>query len=162
MLSSGPTELRACMDNNRTLKLKHGIQTCHVMSLPVTTYPFPWGRGMLLLEPIPALSQGEGRVLPGQVASSSQGPYWWAMWGSVSCSRTLQHAAQPCPEPGFEPATFRCSTCWATAALTVAINWNLTAIGPTRNSDVIHLIINNSYDFTSWVRNVYLCTEAHN
>ena len=27
------------------------------------------------------------------------------MWGSVS--RTLQHAAQPCPELGFEPATFR-------------------------------------------------------
>ena len=43
------------------------------MSLSVTAYPFPWGRGMLLLEPIPALSQGEGRVLPGQVASSSQG-----------------------------------------------------------------------------------------
>ena len=80
---------------------------CHVMSISVTAYPFPWGRGMLLLEPIPALSQGEGRVLPGQVASSSQGPYWWAMWGSVSCSRTLQHAAQPCPEPGFEPATFQ-------------------------------------------------------
>ena len=36
------------------------------MSLSVTAYPFPWGRGMLLLEPIPALSQGEGRVLPGQ------------------------------------------------------------------------------------------------
>ena len=46
-----------------------------VMSLSVTAHPFPWGRGMLLLEPIPALSQGEGRVLPGQVASSSQGPY---------------------------------------------------------------------------------------
>ena len=29
------------------------------------------------------------------------------MWGSVSRSRTLRHAAQPCPEPGFEPATFR-------------------------------------------------------
>ena len=63
--------------------------------------------GVLLLEPIPALSQGAGRVLPGQVASSSQGPHWWAMWGSVSCSRTLWHAAQPCPEPGFERATFR-------------------------------------------------------
>ena len=37
-----------------------------VMSLSVTAYPFPWGRGVLLLEPIPALSQGEGRVLPGQ------------------------------------------------------------------------------------------------
>ena len=29
------------------------------------------------------------------------------MWGSVSHSRTLRHAAQPCLEPGFEPATFR-------------------------------------------------------
>ena len=25
----------------------------------------------------PSLSLGEGRVLPGQVASSSQGPHWW-------------------------------------------------------------------------------------
>ena len=33
-------------------------------------------QGVLLLEPIPALSQGEGRVFPGQVASSSQGPHW--------------------------------------------------------------------------------------
>ena len=40
----------------------------HVMSWSVAAYPFPWGHGMLLLEPIPALSQGEGRVLPGQVA----------------------------------------------------------------------------------------------
>ena len=44
------------------------------MSLSITAYPFPRGRGVLLLEPIPALSQGKGRVLPGQVASSSQGP----------------------------------------------------------------------------------------
>ena len=42
--------------------------SCHVMSLSITTYPFPRGRGVLLLEPIPALSQSEGRVLPGQVA----------------------------------------------------------------------------------------------
>ena len=81
--------------------------SCHIMSLSVTTYPFPWGCGVLLLEPVPVLSQGEGRVLPGQVTSSSQGPHWWAMWGSVSHSRTLRHAAQPCPELGFEPATLR-------------------------------------------------------
>ena len=37
------------------------------MSLSVATYPFPRGPGVLLLGPIPALSQGEGRVLPGQV-----------------------------------------------------------------------------------------------
>ena len=65
---------------------------CHVI-LPVTACP--WGGGVLLLEPIPALSRGEGRVLPGQVTSSLQGPHWWAMWGSVSCSKTLRHAAQP-------------------------------------------------------------------
>ena len=65
------------------------------MSLSITAYPFTWGHGVLLLEPIPALSQGKGRVLPGQ-----------AMWGSVSCSNTLRHAAQPCPEPGFELVTF--------------------------------------------------------
>ena len=29
------------------------------MSLSVTAYPFPWGHGVLLLEPIPALSQGK-------------------------------------------------------------------------------------------------------
>ena len=46
-----------------------------VMSLAIITCPFPWGCGVLLLEPIPALSQGEGRVLPGRVASSSQGPH---------------------------------------------------------------------------------------
>ena len=73
---------------------RHAFSTCHVMSLSVTAYPFPWGRGVLLLEPIPASSQGKGRVLPGQVASLSQGPHWWAMWGSVSRSRTLRHAAQ--------------------------------------------------------------------
>ena len=28
--------------------------SCHVMSLSVTAYPFPWGHGVLLLEPIPA------------------------------------------------------------------------------------------------------------
>ena len=32
----------------------------HVTSLSVTAYPFPWGCGELLLEPIPALSEGEG------------------------------------------------------------------------------------------------------
>ena len=74
------------------------------MSSTVTAYPIPWGRGVLLLEPIPASSLGNGRVLPGQVASSSQGPHWWAMWGSVSRSRTLRHAVQPNLEPGFEPA----------------------------------------------------------
>ena len=43
--------------------LKHTFRFLHVI---VTPYPFPWGCGVLLLEPIPALSQGEGRVLPGQ------------------------------------------------------------------------------------------------
>ena len=55
------------------------------------------------------------RVLNGQVASSSQGPHWWqrppckvpTIWGLVSCSRTLQHAAQLSQGLGFEPATFR-------------------------------------------------------
>ena len=43
-------------DNNKTMKV---LYICHVMSLYVTAYPFPWGCGVLLLEPIPALSQGE-------------------------------------------------------------------------------------------------------
>ena len=33
---------------------------CHVMSLSVTAYPFPWGCGVLLLEPIPALRARAG------------------------------------------------------------------------------------------------------
>ena len=61
------------------------------------------------------LSLGEGRVLPGQVTSSlmaeadMQGDNRTsgAIRGSVSCSRTLQHAAQLSLELGFEPATFR-------------------------------------------------------
>ena len=94
------------------------VMSCHVMSFSVTAYPFPWGHRVLLLEPIPALSQGEGRVLPGQVASSSQGPHWWAMWGSISCSKTLRHPAQPCPEPGFELATF-----WSLVDLLYWLSW---------------------------------------
>ena len=58
-----------------------GFTSCHVIVR--TAYPFPWGCGMLLLEPIPAMS------------------------GSVSRSRTLRHAAQPCLELGFEPVTFQ-------------------------------------------------------
>ena len=46
------------------MQKKMNISKSHVMSLSVTTYPFSWGRGVLLQEPIPALSQGEGRVLP--------------------------------------------------------------------------------------------------
>ena len=44
---------------------------CHVMVR--NRLSLSMGRGVLLLEPIPALSLGEGRVLPGQVTSSSQG-----------------------------------------------------------------------------------------
>ena len=95
--------LSSCEHSSQALR----DSICHVMSLSVTAYPFPWSRRVLLLEPISALSQDEGRVLPGQVASSSQGPHWWAMWDSVSHSKTLRHVAQPCPEQGFKPATFR-------------------------------------------------------
>ena len=41
------------------------INLHHVMSLSITAYPFPWVCGVLLLEPIPALSQGEGLTEPG-------------------------------------------------------------------------------------------------
>ena len=33
---------------------------CRAMSLSVTAYAFPWGRGVLLLEPIPALRARAG------------------------------------------------------------------------------------------------------
>ena len=63
----------------------------------------------------------KARVHAGRVASSTQDPYWWQwlphkvptahqeqLWGSVSCSRILQHVAQSRPgEPGFRPAIFR-------------------------------------------------------
>ena len=45
-----------------TCYIIYGVQSylsCHVIVR--TAYPFPWGCGVLLLEPIPALSQGEGR-----------------------------------------------------------------------------------------------------
>ena len=62
---------------------------------------------------------GKGRIHPGQVASSSQGPSLMAeaamqganctlgaSWSSVSCSRTLCNAAQlSLGELGFEPVT---------------------------------------------------------
>ena len=53
----------------------------------------------------PSLVSGRGQGAPWTSRQLIAGPHWWAMWGSVSCSRT--HAAQPCLEPGFEPATFR-------------------------------------------------------
>ena len=39
--------------------------------------------------------------------------------GSVSCSRTLQHAAQPSPEQGFEPTTF-----WSLADLLYPLSYS--------------------------------------
>ena len=83
----------------------------HPLSVTTSSLFFTgsWG---LLLDPVPAVS--------GQVASSSPGPSLMAeaatmqganrtsgaIWGSVSCSRTLRHAAQISPrELGFVPAT---------------------------------------------------------
>ena len=57
--------LETHLEINSELNLEINLQN-NVMSLSVTAYPFPWGHGVLLLEPIPALSQGEGRVLPGR------------------------------------------------------------------------------------------------
>ena len=72
-----------------------------------------------VLEPIPAVcGRGQGtswtsrQLIAGpspmaeaamQGANCTSG----AIWGSLSCSRTLQHAAQLSPELGSEPATFR-------------------------------------------------------
>ena len=64
------------------------------------------------------LSLGDGRVHPGQVASSSQGPYWWQRPPcKVSTAHQeqfgVQHLAQGhidmqfSWELGFEPATFQ-------------------------------------------------------
>ena len=85
----------------------------------VTALLLHFSRG--LLGPNPVTRWVKARVHPGWVASSSQDPYWWQrlphrvptahqeqFWGTVSCSRTLQHVAQFCPgELGFESATFQ-------------------------------------------------------
>ena len=83
--------------------------------LSVTALSLLWGCRGFFCWSQSQLSLGEGRVFPGQVASSSQGPSLMAeaamqgvsrtsgaIWGSVSCSRTLRHAAQLSPELGFE------------------------------------------------------------
>ena len=67
--TEAPRSADSCLERKRRRRRrrKRG-HVGHVMSLSITAYPFPWGHRVLLLEPIPALSQGEGRVLPGQVA----------------------------------------------------------------------------------------------
>ena len=59
--------------------------TCHVMSLSITAYPFPWSCGVLLLEPIPALSQGEGQV-------ASNVGFSVSLKDTSACSSTLPRA----------------------------------------------------------------------
>ena len=59
----------------------------------VTAYPFPWGHRVLLLEPVPALSQSEG-------LDTSPAHHRRALTDE-------QCGVRPCPEPGFEPVTFR-------------------------------------------------------
>ena len=115
---SGPEPLKHSFQPQKTRKtlvfqcqMKPGdgersfLKISHLNSLSTALYSFFKGsRG--LLEPIPVISLGEGRVHCGRVASSSQGPYWWLrpprkvptahqeqFWGSVSCS-SMQHAAQ--------------------------------------------------------------------
>ena len=77
------------------------------MSLSVTAYPFPWGCRVLLLEPIPALSQGEGRVLPGQVTSSLQGKTDEQYGVQYLAQGHFDMQLSPETRLGFEPATFR-------------------------------------------------------
>ena len=84
------------------LSWNDNVMSCHRLYLP---HPFPWGRGVLLLEPIPTVS-GWGQGTPWRSRQLIAGPHWRAMWGSLSCSRTPRLAAQPSPELGFEPVTF--------------------------------------------------------
>ena len=74
--------------------------------------PFPprglWG----LLGPNPVHTMGIGQGTPWMSCQLIAGPLLMASahqeqpWGSVSCSRILQHVAQFCPgEPGFELIT---------------------------------------------------------
>ena len=62
---------------------------CHVMSLSVTAYPFPWGRGMLLLEPIPALSQRQ--LITGPLLMSNVG-FSILLKDTSTCSSALPGA----------------------------------------------------------------------
>ena len=80
--------------------------------------PFMGSQGFLL-EPLPAVSR-RGQLTPWiscwriagpslMVEDTMQGANCTsgAIWGSVSCSRTLRHAAQLSPDLGFEPVTFQ-------------------------------------------------------
>ena len=72
----------------------------------ITALSLLWGRRVFCCSQS-QLSLGEGRVLPGQVSMQGANLTSGEIWGSVSCSRTLQHTAQLSPELGFEPATFQ-------------------------------------------------------
>ena len=99
-----------------TLKQSHSGEStkvlirCHVMSRVIVcnrVIPFSRGRGGCCWSQS-QLSLGEGRVHPGQVALTDGNRTSGAIWGSVSCSRALRHAAQFSPgELGFKPATHR-------------------------------------------------------
>ena len=78
----------------------------YVMSSSVTALSLFQGVTGLLLESIPAVS-GRRQDTPWTSRQLITGPSG-AIWGSVSCSRTLRPAAQLSPgETQFEPATFR-------------------------------------------------------
>ena len=80
--------------------------------------PFMGSQGFLL-EPVPAVS-GRGQGTPWTSRQLITGPSLMAeaamqganrtlgaIWGPVSCSRTVWHAAKLSPELGLEAATFR-------------------------------------------------------
>ena len=89
---------------------------CHSIFIPHTTAVTKSSCHVIVRNCL-SLSMGSRGVAaganPSLVSGRGQGTPWTSrqltdeQWGgSVSCSKTLRHAAQPCPEPGFELATF--------------------------------------------------------
>ena len=100
------------IQTNRLVRKKRtDLIKINVMSLSVTAYPFPWG---VAAGASPSLVSGRGQGTPWISRQLIAGPHWWPMWGSVSRSRTLRHAAQPWDlnqRPSNHQST--CSTRWA-------------------------------------------------
>ena len=101
----------------------------------------PLSRGRrVFAEPISAVF---GRRQGHQIIAGPLG----VIWGSVSCSRTLQHAAQLSPgEPGFEPGTFR-----TLADLLYPLSYSHPIITPVSISS-LHGVCSGTYNLsTEWL-----------
>ena len=94
---------------------------------------------------------GQGQGTPWTSHQLIAGPHWWAMWGSVSRARTLRHAAQPCPELGFEPATLRSL---------VDLLYSLSYSRPTKCKLLFAKFVHKFLKFTKLYVTIYIQMQA--